>query len=138
MNAALNPRMVALVDRGWGPSCYAIVETVGRRSGQPRRTPVANGLDGDTFWLLAGLGEQADYARNLKADPCVRVKAPPPRLRDGRRACWRTGTATPLPDDDAEARQRELARGRPRYRLDGVALRALSHGPMLTVRIDLD
>lgn len=43
--------------------------------------PVANGLHGDTFWLIAALGDQANYVRNLRADPRVRVKARPARLR---------------------------------------------------------
>ncbi|QYN39889.1 hypothetical protein K1T35_23490 [Pseudonocardia sp. DSM 110487] len=51
---------------------------------------------------------------------------------------WRTGTAHPLPDDDARARHRALGRGRPGYRLDGVLLRKLADGDMLTIRIDLD
>src|SRR4051812_48694498 len=39
--------------RGWAPRAFALLETVGRRSGQPRHTPVGNGLVGDTFWLVA-------------------------------------------------------------------------------------
>jgi hypothetical protein len=103
-----------------------------------RRVPVANGLDGDTFWLIAALGERSAYVRNLHANPRVRIKARPARLRDGVRSRWRAGTAHPLPDDDARARHRVLGRGRPGYRLDGVLLRALADGDMLTIRIDLD
>lgn len=40
--------------RGW-----AILETVGRRSGQRRRTPVGNGLEGDAFWIVAEHGRRA-------------------------------------------------------------------------------
>jgi hypothetical protein len=50
---------------------------------------------------------------------------------------WRTGTAHPLPDDDARARHRLLARGRLGYWLDGFVLRATSTA-LTTVRIDLD
>ena len=35
---------------------------------------VTNGLVGDTFWLVAAHGAQADYVRNLQAQPRVRVK----------------------------------------------------------------
>jgi deazaflavin-dependent oxidoreductase (nitroreductase family) len=136
-NRYVNPLVVTLLDRGWGPPTYALLETVGRRSGRLRLAPVANGLDGDTFWLIAGLGERAAFVRNLRADPKVRVKARPARLRDGWRMAWRSGTATPLPDDDADARHRALSRGRPGFYLDGYILRALG-GPRLTVRIDLD
>ncbi|HEX5268020.1 MAG TPA: hypothetical protein VFW24_14740, partial [Acidimicrobiales bacterium] len=76
--------------------------------------------------------------KNIRADPHVRVRARPARLRDGLRMAWRSGTARPLPDDDARSRHRQLGRGRPGYRLDGVLLRALDTGEMLTVRIDLD
>jgi F420H(2)-dependent quinone reductase len=31
----------------------ALLETTGRRTGRPRRTPVCDGLDGEIFWLLA-------------------------------------------------------------------------------------
>jgi hypothetical protein len=102
---------------------------------------VANGLQGDTFWLLAALGEQAHYVRNISANPRVRVKARPARVRDGLRMRWRTGTACLMPDDDSHARHRQLGRGRPGYRADGVLLRTLAAtggGRMLTVRINLD
>ena len=138
-NRVLNPLACLLIDRGLAPPTYALVETVGRRSGRPRRVPVANGLDRDTFWLIAGLGDRAAYVRNLKNNPQVRVKARPARLRDGLRMRWRTGTAWTLPNDDAGARHRRLGGGRPGYRLDGILLRALAAGPeMLTIRIDLD
>ena len=136
---AVNPVVVALVRRGLGPPTYALIETVGRKSGLPRLVPVANGLDGNTFWLIAGLGDRASYVRNIIADPRVRVCARPARMRDGLRTRWRPGTAVPLHDDDASARHRVLGRGRPGYRLDGILLRRLAGGSrMLTIRIDLD
>ena len=137
-NKLLNPLIAALIERGLEPPTYAVLETVGRRTGRRRRVPVANGLDGDTFWLIAALGERSSFVRNLRAHPRVRVKARPARLRDGLHSRWRTGTAHPLPDDDAAARHRALGRGRPGYRLDGLLLRGLATGDMLTVRIDLD
>jgi deazaflavin-dependent oxidoreductase (nitroreductase family) len=138
-NRFFNPMVRALVERGLGPPTYAVLETMGRRTGEPRRVPVANGLDGDVFWLIAGLGHDAGFVRNLKANPRVRVRARPARVRDGIRMRWRSGTAHPLPDDDARARHRRLGRGRPGYRLDGILLRSLARGgDMLTVRIDLD
>lgn len=138
-NRFLNPAVVGLLQHGLGPPTYALVETIGRRSGVPRIVPVANGLDGRTFWLLAGLGQRASFVRNIDANPQVRVRARPGRLRDGLRAPWRTGTARALPDDDAWARHRQLGQGRPFYRLDGILLRRLAAGGrLLTVRIDLD
>jgi len=125
--------------RGLGPPTYAVVETIGRRTGRQRRVPVANGLDGDTFWLIAGLGQRASFVHNIRANPRVRVSARPARIRDGVHVSWRPGTAYLLPDDDARARHRRLGRGRPGYRLDGIFLRGLAAGgDMLTVRVDLD
>jgi deazaflavin-dependent oxidoreductase (nitroreductase family) len=140
-NRVVNRVVVHLLRLGLGPPTYALLETTGRRTGLPRQLPVANGLQADTFWLIAGLGEDAQYIRNIKANPRVRIRARPARLRDGWRVRWRTGTARLLPEDDASERHRRLGDGRPGYRLDGVLLRALARlgrSEMLTVRIDLD
>lgn len=140
-NHVINRPVRGLLAAGLAPPTYALLETIGRRSGRPRQVPVANGLKGDTFWLICGLGEQAQYLRNMRANPRVKIKARPARLRDGLRMRWRTGTADPMPDDDARLRHRELGRGRPGYRADGILLRMLAAtgaGNMLTVRIDLD
>ena len=89
---------------GVAPRAFALLETTGRRSGLARHTPVGNGLDGDTFWLVAAHGTQADYVRNLQAELRVRVKAAaygaPGRLwcspamtpQYGRRRCPTSGT----------------------------------------------
>lgn len=120
----LNNRLTRWTLRqGFGPRAFALLETTGRRSGLPRHTPVGNGLDGDTFWLVAAHGTQADYVRNIQAEPRVRVKL-------GRR--WRTGTAVLLPDDDPDYRSRTLP-----YRWDAVIGRVMATAP-LTVRVDLD
>ena len=117
-----NPLVKAAVASGLLRS-YAVLETVGRRSGEPRRTPVGNGLDGDTFWIVAEHGRRAGYVRNIEANPRVRVRL-------GRR--WRSGTARVLPDDDPRERQRLIGR-----RLNAIAVRAMGT-ELLTVRIDLD
>jgi F420H(2)-dependent quinone reductase len=89
--------------------------------------------------MISGRGEKASYVHNIRANPRVRVIARPARLRDGLRTRSRAGTAHLMPDDDAHARHRLLGRGRPLYRLDGIALRRLADGgDMLTIRIDLD
>jgi deazaflavin-dependent oxidoreductase (nitroreductase family) len=140
-NRVINPLVRLLLLYGLAPPTYALLETTGRRSGRPRQVPVANGLDGERFWLIAGLGEQAQYVRNIRAHPRVRIKARPARLRDGLAMPWRSGTARLLPDDDARQRHRNLGRRRPGYQLDGILLRSLAArgtGNMLTVRIDLD
>jgi hypothetical protein len=45
------------------------MDTTGRHS----QTPVGKGLAGNTFWLVAAHSTQADYVRNLQANPQVRV-----------------------------------------------------------------
>jgi len=119
----LNPPIRALAARGLAPS-IALLETTGRRSGEPRRTPVTNGLERgtDTFWIVAEHGRKAAYVRNIEADARVRV-------RIGRR--WRTGVAHVLDGDDPIARQRTLPR------LHAATVRTLGT-ELVTVRIDLD
>ena len=56
---------------GLAPRAFALLETTGRRTGLARHTPVGNGLSGDTFWLVAAHGTQADYVRNLQTEPRV-------------------------------------------------------------------
>jgi deazaflavin-dependent oxidoreductase (nitroreductase family) len=110
----------------------ALLETTGRRTGQPRYTPVCDGLDGEVFWLVSQRGRHADWVRNLEANPHVRVKA-----RGGPRASWRTGTAHTLDDDDPHERQRILGRGNLARQLCLRTSKAIHTNP-LTVRIDLD
>jgi deazaflavin-dependent oxidoreductase (nitroreductase family) len=139
VSRVFNPAVIALITHGFGPATYAVVETTGRKTGRKRPVPVANGLDGDTFWMISGLGEKASFVHNIRANPRVRVTARPVRLRDGLRTRTRAGTAHLMPGDDAHARHRLLGRGRPLYRLDGLILRRLADGgDMLTIRIDLD
>ena len=102
---------------------YAILETTGRKSGEPRRTPVGNGLDGDTFWIVSEHGRSAAYVRNIEADPRVWL------MVGGR---WRSGTAHPMPDDDPLERQRKIGR-----RLNAATVRAMGT-ELMTLRVDLD
>ncbi|HKN94704.1 MAG TPA: nitroreductase/quinone reductase family protein [Thermoleophilaceae bacterium] len=128
----VNPIVRRLVFAGKLGSTYAVLETTGRRTGLARRIPVANGLQGDTFWLISAHGPHARYFQNLVAEPRVRVGL----VEDGELR-WRTGTAQPLPDDDARARHRALGKGRFGYWLDGLLLRSTAT-QMTTVRIDLE
>lgn len=99
-----------------------LLETVGRKSGEPRRTPLGGKRIGDQFWFVSEFGEQSQYVRNIKANPRVRV-----RLR-GR---WHSGTAHLVPEDDSQARLREL----PAFNSFGVRTFGTN---LLTVRVDLD
>lgn len=99
-----------------------VLETTGRRTGLPRRTPVGGRIISQQFWMVAGDGEAADYVRNIKVHNAVR------RRIKGR---WRRGTAVLLPDDDAALRLTQL----PRF--NSAMVRALGTKP-LTVRVDLE
>lgn len=122
-----NPIVRGLFRLGIPLPGVAILETVGRRSGRIRHTPVTNGLEGDTFWLVAEHGRRAGYVRNIEENPRVRVRA-------GRR--WRSGTARLLPDDDPNERLARIGAHRA-ARLQAGAVRLLG-SDLLTVRIDLD
>lgn len=128
----LNPAVRALFRIGFVPFGFALLETVGRRSGTARRVPVGNGLDGDVFWVIAEHGLRSGYVRNLIANPRARV-----RVRHGLRFVWHTGIATVLSDDDPLARQRKICRWHPLRALNAVAVRTLGTD-LLTVRIVLD
>ena len=107
----------------------ALVETIGRRSGAVRHTPVvAHTADGETLWLIAQHGEHAGWVRNFQASPQVRVRV-------GRR--WRTGTAELLPDDDVRARIRTFSDSAVGRAITAATFRALESQPV-TVRIALE
>ncbi|WP_405665515.1 nitroreductase family deazaflavin-dependent oxidoreductase [Streptomyces sp. NBC_00055] len=98
-----------------------LLETTGRSSGLPRRTPVGGRRVGNEFWLVSEYGEKSQYVRNIQADPQVRIRI------KGR---WHAGTAHLVPQDDARARLRTLPR------LNSATVRAVGTN-LLTVRVDL-
>lgn len=128
----LNPPVKLLFRLGVVPPGYALLETVGRRSGRTRQTPVGDGLIGDMFWIVAEHGLRAAYVRNLQAHPRVRVN-----VREAGRTTWRTGTAEVLHDDDPRERQRQLARTSLNRRLNAFVVRAMGT-ELATVLIRLD
>ena len=128
----LNPPIKLLLAIGVAPPGYALLETTGRKTGKPRRTPVGNGLVGGQFWIVAEHGQQAGYVRNIAVSPRVRLK-----LRDGLRARWHSGTAHLLSEDDPRERQRWLANQLPSSASNAAAVRFFGT-QLLTVRIDLD
>ena len=100
---------------------WVVLETTGRRSGRPRRVPLARGpVDGGIAWLIAVHGSHSAFAHNIAANPRVRL-----RLR-GR---WRDGTAVLAPfDASVLARFNRYARMGPR---------SLGIDPQL-IRVELD
>ena len=99
-----------------------LLETTGRKSGEPRRTPLGGKLVDDQFWFVSEFGEQSQYVRNIKVDPRVRVRL---------RGKWRSGTAHLVPDDDPRARLEDL----PQFNSFGVRTFGTN---LLTIRVDLD
>ena len=128
----LNPPIKVLLALGVAPPGYALLETIGRKSGKPRRTPVGNGRVGNEFWIVAEHGKNAGYVRNIESNPRVRLK-----LRDGLRMRWYSGTARLVPEDDPRERQRWLAAKVPGSSSNAAAVRVLGT-QLLPVRIDLD
>ncbi|CAM3015175.1 nitroreductase [Mycobacterium intermedium] len=99
-----------------------MLETIGRKSGLPRRTAVGGKVADGQFWMVSEHGGHSDYVYNIKANPRVRVRI------GGQ---WRTGTAHLLPDDDPWQRMRSL----PRFNNLGVRTMGTD---LLTIRVDLD
>jgi deazaflavin-dependent oxidoreductase (nitroreductase family) len=99
-----------------------MLETTGRKSGQPRRTAVGGKVIDNQFWMVSEHGSHSDYVHNIKANPAVRVRI------DGQ---WRSGTAHLLTDDDARERLRKLPR------LNSAVVRVMA-SDLLTIRVDLD
>jgi deazaflavin-dependent oxidoreductase (nitroreductase family) len=122
----LNPPIRRLIAWGIPLPGMAILETVGRKSGQARRTPVTDGLDGEVFWIVAEHGLHAGYVRNIQEHPQVRLKV-------GRR--WLEGTARILPEEDPRQRLAQIRR-RPSARLNGGVVLAMAT-ELLVVRVEL-
>lgn len=116
----LNPRHKSIA--GMPGVRAALLETVGRKTGERRQTPVLYGLERDTLRIVSMFGQQAHYVRNILTEARVRVKVG---------GTWREGTARGVEDDDAKAR---IARIDP---LNASAARRYGTDH-LTVRVDLD
>ncbi|MGW6697535.1 nitroreductase/quinone reductase family protein [Nocardia sp. NPDC055049] len=99
-----------------------LLETTGRKSGQPRVTPIGGRRSDNSFWLVSEFGEKSQYIRNIQVNNRVRLRI---------RGRWYSGTAHLVRGDDARARLRELPRA------NSAVVRAVGTD-LLTVRIDLD
>jgi deazaflavin-dependent oxidoreductase (nitroreductase family) len=99
-----------------------MLETIGRKSGQPRLTAVGGRVIDNQFWMVSEHGEHSHYVLNIKANPRVRVRI------GGE---WRAGTAHLLPDDDPVARLSQLPSM-------NSAVVKLMGSELLTIRVDFD
>jgi deazaflavin-dependent oxidoreductase (nitroreductase family) len=116
----------AAVRIGLARRSTALIETIGRRSGTPRVTPVTNGLDGDVFWIVTEHGHGANYVRNIEAEPRVRVNAG---------AGWRSGVAE-IVTEDPEERLRQIVALNRRARSNARIVRKMG-SEHLVIRVEL-
>jgi deazaflavin-dependent oxidoreductase (nitroreductase family) len=124
-----NPLMRGMFKVGITPPGMALVETVGRRTGTVRHTPVvAHTSDGETLWLIAQHGAHAGWVRNFQERPQVRVRL-------GRQ--WRSGTAELVPEDNVKARIRTFSDSAVGRAITAASFRALESQPV-SVRIALE
>jgi deazaflavin-dependent oxidoreductase (nitroreductase family) len=98
----MNPTVGALGKLGIHVPLTVELETIGRKSGEPRSVPLNGRPDADGLWVISQHGRRAGWAYNVTANPRVRV-----RIKD---QC-RSGTATFEPDDDVVARARAIGGG---------------------------
>ena len=97
-----------------------LLETTGRKSGEPRRTPLDGSCIGDQFWFVSEFGDKSQYVKNIQADPQVRVRL---------KGKWHSGTAHLVPEDDPHERLRSL----PKFNSFGVRTFGTN---LLTIRVD--
>ena len=71
----LNTRMIANYRRGFGPTrVVLLLTTIGRKSGQPRITPLQfEEIDG-VIYIASARGAAADWFKNIQASRCVHVQ----------------------------------------------------------------
>src|SRR4029450_367753 len=95
----VNPLVAALERIGIRSSLVVERETIGAKTGQPRRVPLTGRADDEGVWVISQHGKRAGWAHNIVADPKGRVRV------DNQ---WRSGTAAFVPDDDVVARARSF------------------------------
>jgi deazaflavin-dependent oxidoreductase (nitroreductase family) len=72
----LNRRLASqVIGRGRGPSgVVLLLTTIGRKSGQPRVTPLQYEEDQGVVYVASARGAHADWFRNIQANPRVKVQ----------------------------------------------------------------
>jgi deazaflavin-dependent oxidoreductase (nitroreductase family) len=123
----VNPMVRGLFRAGISPPRTLLLETVGRRSGAIRHTPLNYMREGDRIWVLAQHSTHAGWVRNMQARPQVRV-------RIGR--TWHDAVGSLQPEDDVRARARSFANGPVGRMLAVGVMRALESDPV-SVALDL-
>jgi len=72
----LNRRLAThVIGRGRGPRrVVLLLTTIGRKSGQPRVTPLQYEEDQDVIYVASARGPHADWFRNIQANPRVKIQ----------------------------------------------------------------
>jgi deazaflavin-dependent oxidoreductase (nitroreductase family) len=104
------------------------LQTIGRRSGQPRTIEIWFGTDGVRIYLLAGGRDRAHWVRNLRADPRVRVRLGGTTL---------SGRARVIEGESRDALARRLLAAKYQGWTDGAPLSPWASGS-LPVEIELE
>jgi hypothetical protein len=100
--------MKAALALGVVPPTHALLETIGRKTGQPWRNPVGNGLADDktTFWIVAEHGHHAGMsATSPPIHGCASRS-----VDDGTQASPRSPTTTTRAPDSKRSADRSTAR----------------------------
>ncbi len=126
---SLNARMAANYKRGIGPTrVVLLLTTIGRKSGQPRLTPLQFEEVNGAIYIASARGREADWFKNILANPNVHVQM---RQREF------DTTAEPVTDPAAIADFIEL-----RLRRHPVMIRLIMHLfdglPLRFTRADLE
>ncbi len=77
---------------------FAYLTTTGRRTGKHHTIEIWFALENGTLYLLSGGGDSADWVRNLRKTPAVKV-------RIGSRTVTARAREVTAPDEDARARR---------------------------------
>ncbi len=77
----LNRRAVAVFRSGRAKQIVLLLTTIGRKSGLPRTTPLQYEEIDSVLYVGAARGPQADWFRNIQADPHVEVQRGAQRFR---------------------------------------------------------
>lgn len=127
----VNPIVLALIRSGIplpgiGRKTVMSLTTVGRRSGEPRVTPMGYvRIDDDTVWAVSEHGARSDWYRNARAAGTVQVQAGGDRPR--------RATVRLLPDEDPAAVLKRM------NRMVAIANRALWDRPaVVEIRFEND
>ena len=90
----VNPVVRSLFRLGLPAPGTAILETIGRKSGRPRRTPVTNGLDDATTWPTRALHRRVGGRHHGPSGRTASGTAPPPAAASNR-ACGSPAHGSP-------------------------------------------